>query len=320
METRGTGNDLRESSPLVSIVIPTYNRPTLLAEAIGNALGQTGFDDFEVLVLDNEDAPRNPDPTEAVIAGFRDSRLRYHRNPKNLGMTGNWNRGLELARGTWVSLLHDDDLICPAFLARVVPLFPSADLIVSRVVVGPTPPGPGAWDTSLRPRPARRLDRIDLAFSNPSPAPGIIFRRQLALQLGGFNEDWYPCADYDFWIRYVSEFKALLLPERLAFYRIQDNESLRPTTRIRIAEKAGLLQQALVDRLIPGSRLSRFIGSSGVISLLHHYSQDPRFRDDPEVAEFAQRQGYRPGTPDWRIKARAKLAKCLLQWRAKEGR
>lgn len=307
-------------SPLVSIVIPTYNRPALLAEAIASALGQVGFDDFEVLVLDNNDSPQDTVPSETLVESFRDSRLRYHRNPKNLGMTGNWNRGIELARGQWVTLLHDDDLLCPSFLDRVAPLFTRADLIVCRVTVGRIPFSHGALRPPHKTRPARRLTKVDLAFSNPSPAPGVIFRRESALHLGGFNEDWYPCADYEFWIRCVSELETFLLPECLAHYRVLDNESLQTATRIQIAEMAGRLQQALVGRMVPWARLSRFIASTGVLSLLHHYCEDPKFRDSPELAEFAQQHGYHPGAPNWQIRARVKLAKYLLRWCAKEGR
>ena len=300
--------------PLVSIVIPTYRRPTLLAEAIASALGQDSADDYEVLVLDNDAEATAPFSAEVVAASFQDPRLRYVRNAKNLGMTGNWNRGLEVARGTWMTLLHDDDLLYPGFLEGVLPLFDRSDLITCRVAVGSSPPSVGAARSNHRKAQAHRLHESDLAFSNVSPAPGIIFRRAAALHLGGFREAWYPCADYDFWIRYVTHCRAWSVPEILAFYRIQDNESLQTTTRIQMAEKAALLQKDLVERLMPRTPWRHFVAAAGVQSLLQHYCKDPLFRDSEELAVFSKQVGFRPGSPRWWIKFRLSLAKRLLRW------
>jgi glycosyltransferase involved in cell wall biosynthesis len=308
------GHHSQATAPRVSIVIPTYRRPALLAEAVASALGQTGFHDYEVLVLDNDaDAP-TPNSAEEMVARYGDPRLRYLRNAQNLGMTGNWNRGLEVARGAWMTLLHDDDLLCPAFLERMAPLFDESDLVACKVVVGSLHPGgsDGNWPP---PRAqARRIKAADLVFSNVSPAPGVIFRRSEALLLGGFRDEWYPCADYDFWIRYVLRHRAWMLPEPLAFYRVQDNESLQVSTRIRIAERAVLLQRDLVERLIPGSPWIPFIAGTGVQSLLHHYCKDRTFRESRELADFSNQVGFRPWAPKWWIKTRASLAKRLLRW------
>src|SRR5487761_1531684 len=102
--------------PLVSVLVPTFNRHDYLRATIVGALRQT-FADFEIVVVDNASAV---DPAE-VVAGFGDPRLRYFRNASNLGVTGNVLAASERARGKYVAILGDDDVWHPEFLATLVP-------------------------------------------------------------------------------------------------------------------------------------------------------------------------------------------------------
>ncbi|MEP7308701.1 MAG: glycosyltransferase family 2 protein [Acidobacteriota bacterium] len=101
------------TSPLFSIVIPTYNRSDLVQGAVRSVLGQT-FDDFEVVVSDN----CSEDDTRAVIEGFRDPRVRYVRTPSHGVIADSWEFARSQARGTLVMMLSDDDAMVPNALAR----------------------------------------------------------------------------------------------------------------------------------------------------------------------------------------------------------
>jgi glycosyltransferase involved in cell wall biosynthesis len=103
------------SQPLVSICIPTYNRPALLREAVHSCLAQT-FGDFEIVITDNSES----DESERWIGHLNEPRVRYSRNERNIGGTGNFTKVLSLARGKYVKLLMDDDLIKPRFLSLTV--------------------------------------------------------------------------------------------------------------------------------------------------------------------------------------------------------
>ena len=104
------------AKPLVTIGISTFNRVAFtFPEALGSALAQT-YPQVEVVVCDNA----STDGTEAFMATQRDERLRYVRHPSNIGPNANFNACLERARGTYFLLLHDDDLMDPAFLERAV--------------------------------------------------------------------------------------------------------------------------------------------------------------------------------------------------------
>lgn len=73
--------------PEVTIAIPTYNRASLLKEAIQSVLNQT-YKDFELLICDNT----STDNTEGVVSTFSDPRIKYHKNKNNIGMMNNWNK------------------------------------------------------------------------------------------------------------------------------------------------------------------------------------------------------------------------------------
>lgn len=107
--------------PAVTIAIPTYQRADgHLRHAIACALGQS-FTDIEVVVSDNA----SPDHTAQVVGEFRDQRLRYFRQARNIGAHHNFNFCLSQARGRHFLLLHDDDLIDPDFVAACIDALPS---------------------------------------------------------------------------------------------------------------------------------------------------------------------------------------------------
>ena len=113
--------------PSVSVVIPTYNRSWGLVRSVESVLSQS-FADFEIIIVDD----CSPDDTPEVVASIQDPRIRYFRQPQNVGVAENWGTGLRLAQGKFVSFLMDDDFYQPDFLAnRVVHLESNP----SRVVV-----------------------------------------------------------------------------------------------------------------------------------------------------------------------------------------
>jgi glycosyltransferase involved in cell wall biosynthesis len=93
-------------SPKVSILIPTYNYARYLPETIESVLEQD-FEDYELIIVDD----RSKDDTEAVLRRYaeKDQRIQYKINPVNLGLVGNWNYCLSLAKGEYIKFLFGDD-------------------------------------------------------------------------------------------------------------------------------------------------------------------------------------------------------------------
>jgi glycosyltransferase involved in cell wall biosynthesis len=100
-------------SPLVSVILPTYNRAALIGPAVESVLAQT-FADLELWVIDDGSA----DETRAVVAAIGDPRLRYHRLDRNRGQAAARNEGLRRARGEYVAFQDSDDRWAPDKLER----------------------------------------------------------------------------------------------------------------------------------------------------------------------------------------------------------
>ena len=103
------------SVPRVSIGMPVYNGENFLRSALDSIL-QQDYADFELIISDNA----SQDATEKICREYaaKDSRVRYYRNEKNIGASGNFNRLLELARGEFFKWAAHDDVHLPGFLAR----------------------------------------------------------------------------------------------------------------------------------------------------------------------------------------------------------
>lgn len=284
MSSPGVEFTLQEA-PFVSVLIPTFRRLDLLKEAIKSALGQEGYSNFEVVVSDNDPSEESAREVGGLVASFADTRLRYCQSTVNLGMTGNWNRCLELARGEILTFLHDDDLLHPHFLRECVARMSGSDLIVCRVDVGETPYFEEKHNNPTRER-ITKLDSSHYLFNNISPAPGVLFRRSRALELGGFDDGWYPCSDYDFWIRYCSAYPALRFSRVLAFYRLAQNESQKTETKVQIAERAFALQSLHAERVIGPGMMSHLIPAVATGLLVATYARQRPFRESAEFRQF----------------------------------
>jgi glycosyltransferase involved in cell wall biosynthesis len=106
--------------PVVSVVVPTYNREGLLPISVNSVRGQT-FQDWELLIVDD----RSTDGTKALVESWarEDSRIRYVPNTRAKGPSGARNQGIDEARGKYVALLDSDDEWLPCHLAASVSYF-----------------------------------------------------------------------------------------------------------------------------------------------------------------------------------------------------
>jgi GT2 family glycosyltransferase len=107
--------DFIVNTPLVSVLIPTYNRPEYLRRAIESCLAQT-YRNFEIIITDNS----TNDDSAKMMARYGDPRLRYHSNGGNIGAVKSSNRAVELSQGKYVKFLMDDDLLKPRCLELMV--------------------------------------------------------------------------------------------------------------------------------------------------------------------------------------------------------
>jgi glycosyltransferase involved in cell wall biosynthesis len=100
-------NQLLEQ-PLVSVIIPSYNRANLISIPLKSVINQS-YTNIEILVIDDGSI----DNTEEVVKAIGDSRIRYIRQPTNRGGAATRNTGIEMAQGEYVAFLDSDDAWVP---------------------------------------------------------------------------------------------------------------------------------------------------------------------------------------------------------------
>lgn len=101
--------------PLVSVGVPVFNGEAFLEDAIRSALAQS-LDNLELILCDNASQDRTAEICSDYAA--RDPRVRYFRNPRNLGAAANYNLAFSHARGRYFKWLAHDDRMLPSFLAK----------------------------------------------------------------------------------------------------------------------------------------------------------------------------------------------------------
>src|SRR5215831_9721635 len=103
--------------PRVSVGMPLYNREKYVGASIEAHLNQT-FSDFELIITDNASTDGSAEICRSYAA--KDSRVKYHLNPRNLGASGNYTRAFELSTGELFRWTPSDDLVSPNLLERAV--------------------------------------------------------------------------------------------------------------------------------------------------------------------------------------------------------
>jgi glycosyltransferase involved in cell wall biosynthesis len=181
--------------PLVSVIVPTYDRPLLLRRSLESVAAQT-FQDWECIIVDDASPTRS---AEGVVTAFSDPRFRLVRRDANGGPSAALNTGLEEASARYVCFNADDDELHPHFLQEGVTAMEGAepDVIAAEAGLDFTDEK-RQWT-----RPARlpQLTRESLLELNESVAVvGILFRRDAVTDLR-FDEEMRAWEDMDFILR-----------------------------------------------------------------------------------------------------------------------
>lgn len=108
---------MNKTGPRVSVGLPVFNGESYIEEALDSILAQT-YTNFELIISDNASTDRTPEMCRDYAA--KDSRIRYFRNPENLGGVPNYNRTFELSSGEYFKWAAHDDVLAPTFLEECV--------------------------------------------------------------------------------------------------------------------------------------------------------------------------------------------------------
>jgi len=222
--------------PLVSIIIPTYNRASIILTAVASVEQQT-FTDYEIIVVDDGGS----DDTRGLLESRHNDKIIYLRKETNQGLAAARNTGMQAARGEYLAFLDDDDAWLPEKLALQIPILqqnPATGMVHC-----------GYTEIDEHGRVLRRVQpdkkgRVyhRLLYYNNIVLSGVVVRKGLAARVGCFDENLSGCADWDLWLRIARCCDIDFVDAPLVTYRIHSDNMHKnihgmETDTFRILEK-----------------------------------------------------------------------------------
>lgn len=209
----------KDVNPLISVLMPVYNGQQYLAEAIESILNQT-YRNFELLLLDDGSS----DNSEHIIKAFNDSRIIYIKNETNKGLIYTLNRGVGLAKGTFIARMDADDVsVVSRFEKQIEEFKKDEKLVICGSFIKTFGNGAEQYISHMPVTNAQILASI--FFTCPFAHPSVMIKKESLLQLNEFyREDYKHSEDYDLWSRLVFVGNCKNIPEFLLNYRVHDKQ------------------------------------------------------------------------------------------------
>jgi len=214
---------------LVTVIIPSWNRPEYLKRCLSSILAQT-LKDYDVIVIDDHSVSEQE--YKAVVNCFSEKlTLRYVRLPLNRGSQYCRNKGLSLANGRYVAFVDDDDEWLPRKLERQVVVFESGPPNLGLVYTwADSRDGEGQIIYQYR-ESHRGNDLNPLLDHCFIPSPSVMCRTEAVKNVGGFDEDYPSCQDWDMWTRLLEAgYWYDVVEEVLAIHHVHQGHSIGKTS------------------------------------------------------------------------------------------
>lgn len=257
--------------PQLSFIIPTHNRPAMLATATDSVLAQT-LTQWELIIVDDGSSPE----TAEFIATLSDPRIRSCRHESPKGAAAARNTGLEKARADYVAFLDDDDALEPEYAQRMLAVFEEHQAEIDFA-------WPALMETDLQTgsrKPCQQATCLiksgngpedDFAAAAYTRTTGMVFRRAALNRAGGFDETLAVSEDRDLVFRLLGTGSGCAsVREPLVRFLIHSGP--------RLSTSDDLAQQANCDRVV-ASRHEDLISAhpklaSRVLNLLARRQKD----------------------------------------------
>jgi glycosyltransferase involved in cell wall biosynthesis len=261
------------SLPLVSVCIPVYNGAKHLEVCLDSAIGQT-YTNLEILLVDDG----STDDSVSIIDQFalKDKRIRLIRNEQNAGMTGNWIKSIEQAKGEWIKLLFQDDLMRADCVEKMYAAcmeqqalfcFCARDFLVEdsaserlqtyfqKQVLRPE--NYFKSTSILQKEDILKLAEKNLLINFLGEPIVTFFAKKIIGQTGTFKKGLTQLVDYEFMLRALLTVPSCFLPEKLVTFRVH-GEAVSDS---HFQNKEKLVKNELIEPLI----------------IFHEYLFDPHF-------------------------------------------
>jgi glycosyltransferase involved in cell wall biosynthesis len=230
--------------PAVTVLIGAYDNERTVSRAVASILAQTESS-LELIVIDDGSSDRSAEAAREAIGS--DPRGRVMRLERNLGIARSLNAGLEAAAAPVVAIQDADDYSAPQRLARQLEAL-AADPGVA--VVGARMREVDEEDRPLRPRTTFAAGDVGSALPrfNPVPNGSAAFRRDVALEFGGYDPRYRYATEYDLWLRIAERHRVVALDEELGTRVMGGGNVAARAERAQLAEGIAIRLRALRRR------------------------------------------------------------------------
>lgn len=209
------------SSPLVTVVVPSFNEaPNIVRASLESIRAQT-FADFECIVVDESTCPELAEACQAACA--EDKRFTYVHPTQRLGLPKSLNLAIGKARGQLIARFDSDDVCMPERLAlQVAFLHRNPDISVVGGDLDIISSEGKFLSHRCYPKTSSAISK-GMQLTTTIAHPTVMFRKEAIERHGGYNPDFRFCEDLDLWLRWMNAgLRFANLPQVLVQYR-QDN-------------------------------------------------------------------------------------------------
>lgn len=278
--------------PLVSVVIPAYNRPDTLKIAIDSVLEQT-YPNIEVIICDDSSDNRVQEMLIPYLDSF--SNIKYHKNERNLFLE-NWHKCYNLATGEYINYLMDDDVFHKEKISKMMYFFNEFDNITLVTSYRQTIDQfghylPPLWATVSLYNETRILDGKelgDIALSQGLNVIGepttVLFRKKdLSEPFGVYKGKQYSLInDLSAWLSLLSKGKAVYISEALSYFRLHPDQNSNKMDQKSGSEWLDIIIASREDGFLQSNNLYKtaLLTFRNRVNGLAYYNEDIKRIDD----------------------------------------
>jgi glycosyltransferase involved in cell wall biosynthesis len=301
--------------PILSICIPSYNRPQWLERALKSITSQSStlsLQEVEIIITDDS----STNICEAIsrdILKHWSGKSNYYRNTNRLGMVGNWNQGIQLASGQYVLVLHDDDFLLPQSIQKIIETLQSVGCDYRALLFGVTVVN--SKGKLIRKQVPRRT-----AWLNPTLAvekllgnssfirfPGMVCDRSLLQSLGGFKANYGGTADVAMWLQVLSQEGLLCVRQMTSAYTVHTGAlTMKMFNFETIQQLDNIFLEAQSINLIPEDKLAQLKSDfyhQFILAGTFRFLRRGKISEAKEVLSLFQTDDVSqlPSSPKWSI-------------------
>lgn len=207
--------------PAISIIFPAFNSSAFIKDAIESVLHQT-FMDFELIIINDG----STDNTEAIVESFSDNRIVYSKNETNKGLIFTLNKGIKMARGTYIARMDADDICFPDRLAiqkEWLDSHPKTAVVATLIeFIDENNNITGYWKLDKQTTTSAAIRKV-MPYENCLAHPSIMARKNI-LEAYLYNSEQQHIEDYDLWLRLIADGHIIeKIPQVLLQYRVHSS-------------------------------------------------------------------------------------------------